>query len=320
MKSGFISIVGRPNVGKSTLLNAIIGEKIAITADKPQTTRNRIRGIYNEIEGQGLDCGSEPAMTVSSETAMTGSGNLGCQLVFIDTPGIMRPKTKLGEYMTDTALSTFKEVDAIVFVVDEALGKRGGDNYILDRLREVDTQKILVINKMDTMDPEHYRKVFEDYDSTGVFDEIIGISAINGDNVDVLLGALKREAAEGPQYFPTDVVTDSPERFLASELIREKMLMYLSDEVPHGVAVEIESFVEKPNITKISAVIYTEKKSHKGIIIGKDGKKLKGIGKSAREDMEVLFGVKVYLELWVKVKEKWRDSDFILSNLGYKNE
>lgn len=298
MKSGFVSIIGRPNVGKSTLLNAIIGEKVAIIADKPQTTRNRIRGIYNEFNDNSLEC----------------------QIVFIDTPGITRPKNKLGAYMRDSAVGTFAEVDAIVFVVDEKLGSSGGDMFIRERLESVETPKILAINKMDNMAPDYYEELYKEYEATGVFQEIIGISALNNKNIDVLLKTINKNIGDGPQYFPTDMVTDRPERFLACEIIREKMLHYLHEEVPHGIAVEIESYQEKPNITKISAVIYTEKKTHKGIIIGKDGHTLKGIGKSARQDLEMLFGVKVFLELWVKVKEKWRDSDYILNSLGYGDD
>ena len=297
MKSAFISIIGRPNVGKSTLLNAILGEKVAITSGKPQTTRNRIRGVFTEHGADG-----------------------GVQLIFIDTPGIARPRNKLGAYMTDQALSTFEEVDMILFTVDEALGTAGGDNYILGRLSEVKTPAILVINKMDAMKPDEYRAVFESYEQTGVFKEIIGISALKGQNTRLLLETLKSYAAPGPQYFPDDMITDLPERFLACELIREKMLHYLHEEVPHGVAVEIESFEEKPRVTRISALILTEKKSHKGIIIGKDGHTLKGIGKSARTELEALLGVRVFLELWVKVRENWRDDRGALSALGYTKE
>ena len=297
MKSGFISIIGRPNVGKSTLLNAILGEKVAITSGKPQTTRNRIRGVYTEHGEDG-----------------------GTQLVFIDTPGIARPRNKLGAYMTDQALSTFEEVDMILFVADEALGGKGGDAFILERLKESRTPAILIINKMDTMGPDEYRGVYDSYEQSGAFEKIIGISALTGLNVDILLDMLKTAASEGPQYFPDDVVTDMPERFLACEIVREKMLHYLRDEVPHGVAVEIESYEEKPNLTRISAVIFTEKKTHKGIIIGKEGHTLKGIGKSARTEIEALLGVRVFLELWVKVRENWRDDRRALSSLGYTKE
>ena len=299
MKSGFVSIIGRPNVGKSTLLNAIIGEKVAITSAKPQTTRNRIRGVYTEA---AID------------------GNDGLQLIFIDTPGIARPRNKLGTYMTDQALTTFGDVDIILYVVDEKLGSKGGDHFIVERLESVDTPKILAINKMDTMDPDTYKAIYEEYEATGMFSEIFGISALKQENTELLVSALKKYADVGPQYFPDGMMTDQPERVMACEIIREKALHYLHEEVPHGIAVEIESYEEKPTITKISAVIYTEKKSHKGIVIGKNGHTLKGIGKSAREDMEALFGTRVFLELWVKVRENWRDSLRDLTALGYSSD
>ncbi len=291
MKSGFISIIGRPNVGKSTLLNAILGEKVAITTDKPQTTRNTIRGIYTDNDAQ---------------------------LVFIDTPGIHRPRTKLGSYMTDTALRTLEEVDLILFIVDNSHVAGPGDKYITELLTQVKTPAYLLINKIDLIEPEQYKTLFEEYEKTGLFKDIIGISALENKNVDTLVEKLKNSVEDGPMYFPADQVTDHPERFLVGEIIREKLLKYLEDEIPHGVAVEIEAYEEKTNITNISAVIYCEKKSHKGMIIGKEGRKLKGVGKSAREDMEALLGTKVFLQLWVKVKENWRDSDTALSGFGYK--
>jgi GTP-binding protein Era len=292
MKSGFVAIVGRPNVGKSTLLNAIVGEKVAITADKPQTTRNRIRGIYNDSD---------------------------CQIVFIDTPGVTKPKNKLGEYMAGAALGALPDVDAILFLIDEAESEvRGGNAFIVEKLKESAAPKILVINKIDLMGPEDFRRTYGLYESVGIFAEIIGTAATDGLNVGDVMDALKKHIKDGPPYFPPDMITDHPERFLVTEMIREKMLHYLHDEVPHGVAVDIESYAEEKNITRISAIIYTEKKSHKGIIIGKDGRKLKGIGKAAREDMERLLGTKVFLELWVKIKDNWRDSDFMLGSLGYK--
>jgi len=298
MKSGFAAIVGRPNVGKSTLLNSILGEKIAIISDKPQTTRNTIRGIYT----RGLEDGSS------------------LQIVFIDTPGIHKPRNKLGGYMTDMAINTFKEVDVIILIVDDELSAGRGDKYILDMLRAVDTPKILTVNKIDIIDPGKFKRIYEEYEGMGVFSHIYGISAKEGKNVDALTGVMENLIHEGPMYFPEDMVTDSPERFIAAEIIREKALMFLEEEVPHGVAVEIESFSELPKLTKIGAVIYCEKKSHKGIIIGKDGRKLKGIGKSARIEIEALLGVKVFLELWVKIKENWRDSDTALSNFGYNKQ
>lgn len=298
MKSGFIGIIGRPNVGKSTLLNSILGEKIAITTDKPQTTRNSIRGIYTRFDEDG-----------SAD---------GVQMVFIDTPGIHKARNKLGAAMTEMAVNTFKEVDMILFLVDGSIKKGPGDQYIVDLIRNLDTPKILVINKIDTMGPEEYKGIFEEYDELEVFDAIFGTSALEGKNVPELMNKIEEYMEEGPMFFPEDMVTDHPERFIVSEIIREKVLNYLEEEIPHGVAIEIESYKEEPNITRIGAVIYCEKKSHKGIIIGKQGKKLKGIGKAARLEIEALLGAKVYLELWVKVKENWRDSDFALSNFGYK--
>lgn len=298
MKSGFISITGRPNVGKSTLLNAILGEKIAITTDKPQTTRNTIRGIYTRM----------------------GRGEEEVQMIFIDTPGIHKPRNKLGDFMTESAIGTFKEVDAVIFITDDTLSAGPGDKYILELLKEIDTPKLLVINKIDRLGPEEFRRIYEEYEETGMFTKIIGTSASQGKNVNDVIAAAEAFLEEGPMYFPEDMVTDHPERFIVSEIIREKLLLYLKDEVPHGVAVEIESYKESPKITKIGAVIYCEKKSHKGIIIGKDGRKLKGVGKSARAEIEALLGTKVFLQTWVKVKENWRDSDFALSNFGYKEE
>ena len=299
MKTGFIGIIGRPNVGKSTLLNAVLGEKIAITTDKPQTTRNTIRGIYTNIPD--------------------GDYDKGVQIIFIDTPGIHKPHSKLGAFMTESAINTFKETEVVLFLVDDKIDKGPGDRYILEMLKEVETPKLLIINKIDKMDPEYFKAIYEEYSQMNVFDDIFGISALEGKNIDALLKRLSDFLEEGPMYFPEDMVTDHPERFIVSEIIREKILLYLQDEVPHGVAVEIEQYKEEENITRIGAVIYCERKSHKGIIIGKQGKKLKGIGKSARLEIEALLGTKVFLELWVKVKENWRDSDFALSNFGYKD-
>lgn len=291
MKSGFISIIGRPNVGKSTLLNAILGEKIAIATSKPQTTRNTIRGIH------------------TTDTS---------QMVFLDTPGIHKGKTKLGEYMTELAFNSLREVELILFLVDGSINKGPGDLLISDSLKNIDTPKFLIINKMDEMSPDEYKEIYDEYEKLGIFDYIIGISALHCKNIDVLLNKIEEYLEDGPQYFPGDMITDNPERFLVSEILREKALLYLDDEIPHGVAVEIESFIEDENVSKISAIIYCERKSHKAIIIGKGGRKLKGIGKSARVDIEKLIGCKVFLQLWVKVKENWRDSDLALSNFGYK--
>ena len=292
MRSGFVGIVGRPNVGKSTLLNAILGEKIAITTDKPQTTRNTIRGIYTRMDE-------------------------GLQMVFIDTPGIHKPRNKLGEYMTDAALGTFQEGDAIIFIVDSPLEKGPGDRYILDLLKDVATPKFLVINKIDEMMPDEFEAIYRTYEEMGIFRQVLGISALKGTHVEQLISSVAECMEEGPMFFPEDMITEDPVRFIASEIIREKILMYMEDEIPHGVAVEIEEFQEEENLTRIGAVIYCERKSHKGMIIGKGGRKLKGIGKSAREELEALLGTKVFLQTWVKVRENWRDSNIALSNFGY---
>ncbi len=296
MRSGFIGIIGRPNVGKSTLLNRMLDEKVAITSPKPQTTRNSIRGILTREDNRG-----EPT----------------CQMVFIDTPGMHKGRNRLGTAMTDMAVSTMREVDVILFLVDSPIDKGPGDSYIVDMLREVDTPRILVINKIDTMEPEEYVGIYKAYEEMGIFHDIYGASALKGDNVTDLVEKLESMMPEGPLFFPKDMYTDYPERFLVSEVIREKILNYLDEEVPHGVAVEIESFVEEDDMDRIHAVIYCEKKSHKGIIIGKGGKKLKGIGKAARLELEALLGTKIYLELFVKVRENWRNSDFDLTNFGY---
>ncbi len=297
MKTGFAGIIGRPNVGKSTLLNTVLGEKIAITTDKPQTTRNTIRGIYTDRD----------------------AGKDGVQMVFIDTPGIHRPRTKLGKYMTDAAVGTLKEVDVIILIVDGKLSDGPGDRYIAEMLDGITTPKILAINKIDKLPPDEFEEIYRQYDELGIFEDIMGISAKEGTNVERLVERASEFMEEGPMYFPDDMITEQPERFIVSEIIREKILMYLRDEVPHGVAVEIESYSEEETITKIGAVIYCEKKTHKGIIIGKGGRKLKGIGKSAREEIERLLGTKVFLELWVKVRENWRDSEAALSSFGYKD-
>jgi GTP-binding protein Era len=310
MKSGFIGIIGRPNVGKSTLLNRILGEKIAITTDKPQTTRNSIRGIYTRYDEVKKDDAVEAYFNPGAQK--------GVQMVFIDTPGIHKAKNKLGVAINEMAINTFKGVDLILLMIDGTTKKGKGDNFVLEMIRELDTPKILVINKMDKMTPEEYVALFNEYDQTNIFKDIYGTSALKGDNVEKLVKRIEEFLVEGPMYFPGDMLTDYPERFIVSEIVREKVLMYMEDEIPHGVAVEIESYKEKPNITEIGLVIYCEKKSHKGMIIGKQGKKLKGIGKSARLDMETLLGTKVYLELWVKVKENWRDSDIAVSNFGYR--
>ncbi|MCF0141629.1 MAG: GTPase Era [Mogibacterium sp.] len=299
MKSGFIGIIGRPNVGKSTLMNNILGEKISITSSKPQTTRNRITGIYTDLEADG------------------GSG---MQMIFLDTPGIHKPKNKLGSAINETALNTLNGVDVILLLVDGTKEFGPGDKMLVETLQSCETPKLLAINKTDRISAEQYLALYNEYDSYGIFDDIYGTSALKGDNVKELVDKLSEYLVEGPMFYPEDMATDHPERFVVSEIIREKLLNYLDQEVPHGVFVEIESFEEGKNLTSIGAVIYCEKKSHKGIIIGKEGKKLKGIGKAARIDIEALLGTKVFLSLFVKVKENWRDSERIIRSFGYKDE
>lgn len=294
-KSGFVSIVGRPNVGKSTLMNNVIGEKIAIMSDKPQTTRNTIQAVYT---------------------------NEDCQIVFLDTPGIHKPKTKLGEFMVNQATDAFKNVDVVLFVVDDSKKIGPGDRKIMEDLRNVKIPVVLVINKMDLIEEADLFNLMKLYNEEGIFKEIVPVSALKGRNVKELLKVIEGYLEGGPKYFPDYMITDQPERVLVSELIREKVLHYVHDEVPHGVAVEIErmKFREDKNIIDISAVICCERSSHKGIIIGKNGRKLKGIGKSSREDMEVLLGAKVNLQLWVKVKENWRNSQNYISDFGYNDK
>ncbi|SHG91253.1 GTPase Era [Tepidibacter thalassicus] len=294
-KSGFASIIGRPNVGKSTLMNKIIGQKIAIMSDKPQTTRNKIQSVYTDKD---------------------------FQIVFLDTPGIHKPKNKLGEYMVKVATDTLNEVDVVLFVVDDSKDIGPGDRRIIESLRKVKTPVVLVINKIDKISKEELITLIEKYSKEEVFDEIVPISALKEGNLNSLINVIKKYLPNGPKYFPDDMITDQPERVLISELIREKVLHYVHDEVPHGVAVEIEYIKSREDnkIIDISAIIYCERDSHKGIIIGKNGKKLKGIGKSAREDIERLLGSKVYLQTWVKVKENWRNLENYISNFGYSNK
>lgn len=299
MKSGFISIIGRPNVGKSTLLNSILGEKIAITSDKAETTRNRITGIYTEVSDERSE---------------------GFQMIFLDTPGIHKPKNKLGSAINETAMNTYRGVDVIMLIIDGQKQFGKGDEHMLKLMKEVSIPRILVINKIDLISPEKYLELYKRYEEENLFDDIYGISALNGTNINKLLEKLKTYMVEGPQYFPSDIATDSPMRFLVSEIIREKILNYLDQEVPHGVAVDIEEYEEDNGITRISAVIICEKERHKSIIIGKGGRKLKGIGKAARIEIEELIGEKVFLKLWVKVKTNWRDSNYMIKNLGYKDE
>ncbi len=294
-KSGFVSIVGRPNVGKSTLMNNVVGEKIAIMSDKPQTTRNTIQAVYTDEE---------------------------CQMVFLDTPGIHKPKTKLGEYMVKSATDAFKNVDVVLYVVDESKKIGPGDRMIIEDLRGIKAPVILVLNKIDQIEESELFDLMKMYHAEGVFKEIVPISALKGRNTKELLKVVQKYLQEGPKYFPDYMITDQPERVLVSELIREKVLHYVHDEIPHGVAVEIEKMKSRNDkaIVDISAVIYCERDSHKGIIIGKNGRKLKGIGKAAREDIELLLGSQINLQLWVKVKENWRNLQNYVSNFGYTDK
>ncbi|KXL54489.1 GTPase Era [Anaerotignum neopropionicum] len=290
--SGFVTLIGRPNVGKSTLMNCLIGEKIAITSHKPQTTRNKITSILTKED---------------------------FQCVFLDTPGIHKPKHKLGEFMVRSAENTFNEVDLVLMLIEPTEKVMEMDQYVIDRLENVKTPVVLVINKIDTIEREKLLQVIEAYRKLYSFTEVVPISAMKGSNTDELMRVIKKYLPEGPQYFPEDMVTDQPERQIASEIIREKALYLLQDEIPHGIAVEIMSMKKRQdqNMVDVEAIIYCEKDSHKGIIIGKQGAKLKKIGSLARRDMERLLGSPIYLELWVKVKKDWRDSDFLLKNFGY---
>ncbi|WP_435924890.1 GTPase Era [Paenibacillus sp. DYY-L-2] len=293
-KSGFVAIVGRPNVGKSTLMNHIIGQKIAIMSDKPQTTRNKIHGVYTSEE---------------------------MQIVFLDTPGIHKRQSKLGDFMNNTALNALGEVEAVLFLVDAAEGFGGGDRFIIERLKDVRTPVILVLNKIDRVQPEELLPMIEQYRSLYAFAEIVPISAKLGNNVNTLIEQIGKYLPEGPQYYPEDQVTDHPEQFVCAELIREKILHLTREEVPHSIAVTIEDMrVEDNGVVYISAVIFVERDSQKGIIIGKQGSLLKEIGKLARHDIENLLGSKIFLELWVKVKKDWRNQDRILKDLGFHKD
>ncbi|PPA71446.1 GTPase Era [Jeotgalibacillus proteolyticus] len=294
-KSGFVSIIGRPNVGKSTFLNRVIGQKIAIMSDKPQTTRNKIQGV----------------MTTNDS-----------QMIFIDTPGIHKPKHKLGDFMIKMATNTFREVDLILFMVnvDEGLGR--GDEYIMDLLKDVKTPVFLVLNKIDTVHPDELLPIIDNYRSRQEFKEIVPISALEGNNVDTLLEQIKENLPEGPQYYPADQITDHPERFIISELIREKALHLTREEVPHSIAVSIDKIQkeEGKEIINVMATIIVERDSQKGIVIGKRGAMMKEIGQRARQDIENLLGSKVYLELWVKVQKDWRNKMSNLRDFGFKED
>ncbi len=293
-KSGFVALVGRPNVGKSTLMNRLIGQKIAITSNKPQTTRNRIQTVYTDRRGQ---------------------------IIFLDTPGIHKSKNKLGTFMIETAESTFTDADVILWLVEPTDYIGAGEQYIAEKLKTCGTPVILVINKIDRVKKEELLGFIAKYSQQMEFAEIIPVSALKGDNTDHLMEVLFAHLEEGPMYFDEDTVTDQPERQIAAEMIREKALRNLSDEVPHGIAVTIEKMHERPGgrLIDIEATIICERDSHKGIIIGKQGSMLKKIGQDARKEIEMMVGCKVNLQLWVKVKKDWRDNDIMLKNYGYVN-
>ncbi|MBB6636234.1 GTPase Era [Cohnella thailandensis] len=293
-KSGFVAIVGRPNVGKSTLMNQVIGQKIAIMSDKPQTTRNKIHGVYTTEE---------------------------MQIVFLDTPGIHKPNSKLGDYMVKSAEGALSEVDAVLFLTDVSEELGGGDRYIIEQLKKIKTPVFLVLNKIDKVHPEQLLPVIEKYSKLHSFAEIVPVSALLGNNVTTLLDQIGRYLEEGPMYYPADQITDHPEQFVCAELIREKILQLTREEIPHSIAVEIESMGKGDNgVVNIGAVIYVERPSQKGIVIGKQGAMLKQVGKLAREDMERLLGSKIFLELWVKVKEDWRNRESVLKSLGFRHD
>ena len=292
-KSGFVAVIGRPNVGKSTLINKIIGQKVAITSDKPQTTRSRIQCILTEDDAQ---------------------------IIFLDTPGIHKPKFKLGEYMLKAAEGTLKDVDAIFFVIDATEKFGGGEKYILERLSATTKPVILVVNKIDLLDREKLLPIIAEYSTRRNFAAVVPISATNGINLDELIDEAKKFLPEGVQYYPADMVTDQPERLIIAELIREKILHATQDEVPHSIAVDLEEFTERDNGTIfIRATIYVERDSQKGILIGKNGAMLKQVGAAARPEIEMLLGAKIFLDLWVKVKRDWRNSIGALQSFGLKD-
>ncbi|MCW3489346.1 GTPase Era [Dethiobacter alkaliphilus] len=290
-RSGFIALIGRPNVGKSTLMNAFVGEKMAIISDKPQTTRNQIRGILTADDYQA---------------------------VFLDTPGIHKPQHKLGEKMVQVAVRTLQEVDLILFLVDAAAGPGAGDDYIIRQLSDVETPVILVANKADEAGMEAAQSVLEHYRPLYPFKAALPVSAITGINQEQLLSLIVDSLPEGPQYYPEDMITDQPERLIVAELVREKVLQLTRDEIPHAIAVEIISMKNRAgrDLVDIQANIYVERDSQKGIVIGKRGALLKEVGKQARADIEALLGTPVFLELWVKVKKDWRNKEGTWQNFG----
>ena len=289
-KTAFIAIVGRPNVGKSTILNAILGEKIAIVSSKPQTTRNRITGILTKDENQ---------------------------FVFLDTPGFQKPRTKLGDYMLKASKSSIGSSDAVIIVADSFHSPGDIEKNIIEQVVANKLPAILVLNKTDMSTPEKLAQTISQYAEIHKFDAVIPTRASKNQGIDIILDECSKFLSESEWFFPDDMITDQPERMIVAETIREKILRTLNDEIPHGTAVSVEEFKDEGKIIRIRADIYCEKDSHKGIIIGKKGASLKTIGSYAREDLERFFGVKVFLDLWVKVKEKWRDSAVNLNNFGY---
>lgn len=292
-KTAFIAIIGRPNVGKSTLMNTILGEKVAIVSARPQTTRNRITGILTKGENQ---------------------------FVFLDTPGVHKAKTKLGDYMMKSVRSTVRAADAVVLIAEAGYAPGDIEKKLIDQIKRAELPAILALNKIDLVNRERLAETISEYAKLHDFDAVVPTCAANGKNVDAVLEEAEKFLVESDWMFDEDMLTDQPERQIAAEIIREKILRTLSDEIPHGTAVVIEEFKDEERLLRIRAEIYCEKSSHKGIIVGKNGETLKKIGSYAREDMENFFGQKVYLNLWVKVKEKWRDSEMSLNNFGYNKK
>ena len=292
-KSGFVAVVGRPNVGKSTLINALIDDKIVIVSDKAQTTRNRIVCVYTDEKKQ---------------------------IVFMDTPGIHKPKHKLGEFMVDQAVDSLREVEAVLFVV-AANEKRGpGDNFVIEQLRKVNVPVFLIVNKIDTMEKQDLLEAIVSYENSYPFEAVVPISAKEKDNIEEVVNLLEKHLPEGPKYFPDDMITDQPERLIISDIVREKILLQTHDEIPHAIAVDVDEMKTRDDgTTYVRATIYVERDSQKGIIIGKQGAMLKTIGRQARGDIERLLATKVFLDLWVKVKKDWRNKSGMLSELGYRN-
>lgn len=292
-KSGFVAVVGRPNVGKSTLINALIDDKIVIVSDKAQTTRNRIVCVYTDEKKQ---------------------------IVFMDTPGIHKPKHKLGEFMVDQAVDSLREVEAVLFVV-AANEKRGpGDNFVIEQLRKANVPVFLIVNKIDTMEKQDLLEAIVSYENSYPFEAVVPISAKEKDNIEEVVNLLEKHLPEGPKYFPDDMITDQPERLIISDIVREKILLQTHDEIPHAIAVDVDEMkTREDGTTYVRATIYVERDSQKGIIIGKQGAMLKTIGRQARGDVERLLATKVFLDLWVKVKKDWRNKSGMLSELGYRN-